>query len=95
MYEWSPLDLNITGDDGQPVQQQPQTLYNVWASDPERNSYGSLCTVETKATAWAIASSLWNCRPPVALRGTGQQRYGVWTAPLSISPLARPALGTC
>ena len=95
VYEWSPPDLFVTGSDGQPVRQPPRTLYNVWASDRDRNLCGFLCTVETKATARAIASSLGNCHLPVVLRGTRQQCCAVWTAPLSASPLARPALGTC
>ena len=96
VYEWSPPDLYVTGDDGQPVRQPPRTLYNVWASDRDRNLCGFLCTAVTRATARAIASSLGNCHLPVVLRGTtGQQCCAVWTAPLSVSPLARPALGTC
>ena len=95
VYEWSPPDLYVTGDDGQPVRQPPRTLYNVWASDRDRNLCGFLCTAVTRATARAIASGLESCRLPVVLRGTGQQCCAVWTAELSTSPLARPALGTC
>ena len=95
VYEWSPPDQYDPGDDGQPVRRPPQTLYNLWASDPARNLCGFLCTVETRATAWTIASSLRNCRLPLVFPGTGQHCCAVWTVPLSISPLARPALGTC
>ena len=95
VYEWSPPDLYVTGDDGQPVRQPPRTLYNVWASDRDRNLCGFLCTAVTRATARAIASSLGNCHLPVALCSTGLLCQAIWTASLSISPLARPALGTC
>ena len=95
VYEWSPPDLYVTGDDGQPVRQPPQTLYNIWASDRDRSLCGFLCTVTTRATAWAIASCLGSCRLPIVLRGSRQQCCAVWTAPLSASPLARPALGSC
>ena len=82
VYEWSPPDLYVTGDDGQPVRQPPRTLYNVWASDRDRNLCGFLCTAVTRATARAIASGLGSCHLPVVLRGsTGQQCCAVWTAP--------------
>ena len=95
VYEWSPPDVHVTGDNGQPIRLQPRTFYNLWVSDPDRNLRGFLCTVTTRATARAMASSLENGRLPVALRGSGQECCAVWTAPLSTSPLARPALGSC
>ena len=88
-------DLQGTGDDGQPVLEPPRTLYNLWVSDPGTNLCGFLCTTETEATAHAIASGIENCRLPVVLRDTGQQCCAVWTVPLTISPFARPVLGTC
>lgn len=95
VYPWSLPDLYGTGDDGQPVREPPRTVYNLWLSDPETDLRACLCTTETEALAHAIAFSIQHCRLPVALRGTGQQCCAVWTVPLSISPLARPALGTC
>ena len=57
VYEWSPPDLYITGDDGQPVRQSPQTLYNVWASDPERNLCGFLWPARVQADAQNLLRS--------------------------------------
>ena len=95
VYPWSLPDLYETGDDNQPVRLPTRTLYNVWVSNPETSLCGFLCTAETEATAHAIAAGVGNCRLPVALRSTGLLCQAIWTASLSISPLARPALGTC
>ena len=95
VYPWSLPDLYETGDDGQPVRLRPRTLYSVWISDPETNLRGLLCTTETEATPHAIAAGAENYRLPVALRSTGLLCQAIWTASLSTSPLARPALGTC
>ena len=95
VYPWSLPDLYETGDDGQPFRLPPRTLYNVWVSDPDTSLRGFLCTTETAATADAIAAGVGNCHLPVALCSTGLLCQAIWTASLSISPLARPALGTC
>ena len=95
VYEWSSPDQYDPGDDGQPVRRPPQTFYNVCVSDPQTSLQGFLCTTETKATAHAIAAGVGNCHLPVALCSTGLLCQAIWTASLSISPLARPALGTC